>query len=467
MVEAWSDKDIKEGSTFTSRKIIDGLLNKLQDQKKKRFIPLKKSGSGLEVYSENPRVIVNELTTYKAAIWYSLYDNYLINVLTNDQEAHTILDILKTFFHRETLPTSPIIKTSDEHAPKYKIHGEDTRVYSLYAGANVASFLSITSEEDFYSLFRFPLYSKQKIKKFQSLGFEIAAQIPQPTYSGELSDCIAYHEMANSLKIQIETLYPLDHAVKKSVMEFELFAKLFTLLCILQLLGIIHGHPHPGNFVVSWSVPLLHQKEQEQELVHPQSLSTDIEQLIEAYPQAHLYPYLIDFDRTLFTSRRRPDLYNTIKLQETLHHDPNQMHQVTALQLLEIHQINPQFIEDTLTGKNKLFQQVILKCRRTTLEGRLSFQDLDVITAPIRTHTSTGFPEVHTKGLLRALLPPLMRDPKYIRTLKVWYAFLNQHSISEEFRSYVIDIIVQDDEAKRSKEDTLAWLNELTLDEDN
>ena len=430
----WSQANIAPGSTNTSEREIGALAQQLANSSKKRLIPLLKRGSGLEVFTENPRIIVSTIPTESAAVWIALYDGTLLNLLADRQDKERIEQLLHDLIGRSGLPVIPILHQASQSKPKYKFKGISTRVYSLHGGANLRTFLEL----DIYD----PFKTKEFAKTYKSLasylqtsGIMIPAELPPS--EDKLTVCEQLPEVVKSAKQQLSQLAEPNPQLKTVVMKLELYAKLFSILIVLDFLNVSHFHPHGGNWVITWSVESLTQSQLETELISPKVIDSDFQAALEQYPlRCNFNPLLIDFDLAYMGSPATR-VYDQEKLVCLLS-DPDPIKQTIAIQLLLPENWPDSFISSLFSNNNRLLDLVIKKISLLILDAQL---DSVFISKFLLLFTRLNLEPTNPVmcRLITALLPKHLTIESNIRLWEMWLQVFRAHPKLAVFKKTVIE----------------------------
>jgi hypothetical protein len=460
MHEAWSDNNVAPGSTSTTKEELAQLRSDLAKGKKYHFYPLNKSDSILEVLGENPRIIVNEINTGPAAIWYGLYDGTLLDLLKDRKLKTEILNLLQTYFQLDTFPVIPILKTGAERKPKFKTKSETTRVYSAHGGANLRTFLNNKTyypDADYYQI-----AFKEFFFRLAKLGFVVPSKekIPKGGDEPTLEEVCFYLQAQDDIKKQLQALNNPDDNTKSAVFHLELFSKIFASLAFFDLIGVYHGHPHGGNIVTSWSKEQLSQNELEEELLSPKKIAVDYKEMLRNYPNCYLHPYYIDFDFSSFSSTGSKDLYDKSKLLALLE-SPNKMYQALALQLLPVELWPTNFIISLFTTNLDLLQVATLKLVSHRVDEALTPTLIDHFFSPV-IKSGVSIDNAQLTQLITYLLPGEVTYSKL--QWEHWLKYFQKKPSNFALKYLFLKVALQQSENAHNKEELIVVIENIVND---
>lgn len=430
----WSERNIRPGTTYTDKRDFAD-LNARVKTRRNYFHPLKKSGSQLEVYGKNQHVIINEISTESASIWYGLYDGTLLNVLKDEGKKSKINELLQKYFVPSGFPVIPILRRDENSDPKYRIKDEKTRVYSMHGGANLRTFLGNTSNSDLYREGRFLDTFPTLVGELHNKGISIPWEVPQNASSLEL--CDFYLKAQLIAKEKLALMPDADEETRRRVIELEIYTKLYTTLNILNELGVIHGHPHGGNIVVSWSRDALSQAELERQLVDPSKINTDFPEMIKTYPDCYIYPLLIDFDQAMFDPLGAENRYDELKLLKLLN-SSNKMHKVLALHLLPLEKWPKDFILSLTKSNIGLVDEVSLKLRSLFFDEAANPQVIRSLFTPFL-ESGVDINGKELKRLLSEIIPGRIPSSHNIVGWKNWITFFRENPSFSDLKQALIE----------------------------
>jgi hypothetical protein len=471
--EPWSSHDIAEGTTSTSPHSFSELMEKVRitrEKTRRRFVPLRKTifdDSSIEVLSDNPRILVNIIETEHASLWYGLYDGTLVEALL-DREKQLVERIIETYF-QGIMPVIPILKTQVDRDPKYRINGPHTRVYSLYGGMNLRT-LTDKREGDVndFSPENFPRYLSSLSEMLSRRGYpKLRVNFRKEFLLHTIKEMLKNFNFpklgANSQReISLETIEKIlkyvelvkkhlrendseNKALSLEILELEINTKMRAMLKIFDLMGIDHGHPHSGNVVVSGSPYPLTRERLESELINPEQLITDKDELIASYPNCHVYPFFIDLDAVrLKKDKPAVSHYSKDNLVQLLKSETNHLRQLLIAELLPVVHWPDTFIE-RLSEEKKLADHIIPRLKRKAYVESYTPEELKVLFAPLISKqllTSGGFAE----RLLLEIVPPLTENNftgEFEKSWRSWFSFFGSTQVSQAFKNFFIHTLIE------------------------